>query len=395
MTLIGFQDSFHFLEPAFLYLLIPLAILFVLWLGITVIKRIKRPKRTYSSKYPLVGKIKLWGLFVVPAGVLMVLAMAKPSLNQDSFRVSRGGVEVILVIDRSISMRADDVKPTRLDIAKREAFNIESFLAEGDKTALFIFGKESHRKIYLSERFENTFGQMAKISFPDSLKGDALIWDSDFATMLENIYQSLDRQDSGDRDYLKHHYVSKKRSNRIVIIFSDGEDQFKKDKPTTPEEAKSRDDYIKRLNGALREFQKRGLKIYPVGIGTQKGVSWPSLLRGYKKGYARNDDYEEYLIKQWQNGISRIDKENLMFLARSTGATPGNNIWTVENGATTVKSYLNSVINSNRRTLLEFGQSENDQDLWQYCLIAAAVVLVLGILSYPVSGYFSRRRSKK
>lgn len=378
---------FNFNDPAFLYLLIPLFVLFILWLGTTITKLIKRPKRTHGSKYPLIGKTKLWGLYAILAGILMVLAMAKPTLNQGSFKASRGDIEVLLVVDRSISMRADDLKPSRLDIAKREASNIEPLLIEGDKAALFVFGRESHRKIYLSGRFENTFDRLARISFPESLKGDGLIWDSDFASMLENIYQSMDRQDSGDSDYLKKHYVPQKRSNRIVILFSDGEDQLKKDKPATQEETEYRNNYVKRLNSALAEFRKRGLKIYPVGIGTEKGVKWPSLLRGYKKG----EDYPEGLIEYWQKGVSRIDKENLTFLARSTGTEPGNNVWKVESGPTTVKSYLNMAIKSNRRVVLEFGQSESDQDLWQYFLIVAVGVLVLGILFYPVSGYFEKK----
>jgi len=384
------NDNFHFLDPAFLFLLIPLAVLFILWLAIIVIKLTKRPERTYGSRYPLIGKGKLWGLCALPAGVLMVLAMAKPTLNQGSLKASRGDIEVVLVIDRSISMRADDVKPTRLDIAKREAFNVEPLLLEGDKAALFVFGKESRRKMYLSGRFENTFEPLTKVSFPESLWGDALIWDSDFASMLEKIYQSMDRQDAFNEGYSGKKYVPKKRTNRIVILFSDGEDQFRKDKPTTPEEIKLKGDYTKRLNGALAEFRKRGLKIYPVGVGTQNGVKWPSLLRDYKK----IEDYPVYLAENWKNGISRIDKENLMFLAKSTGTQLGGNIWTVENSATTVKNYLSAAIGSNRRVMLEFSQSETDQDLWQYFLITAVGVFVLGILSYPVSGYLRRRKIK-
>ncbi len=378
----------QFLDPVFLYLLIPLAVMLVFWSGITAIKLAMRSKRTYGSKYPLIGKIKLWGLCAIPAGCLMVLAMAKPSLDQDSFKPSRGDIEVILVVDRSISMRADDIKPYRLDIAKREATNIESLLVEGDKIALFVFGRESHKKMYLSGRFENTFDRLAKVSFPNKLSGDGLIWDSDFASMLENIYQSMDRQDAYNDGYSGKKYTPQKRSNRIVIIFSDGEDQLKKDKPVTSEEVKAKDIYNKRLNNALAEFRKRGLKIYPIGIGTQSGVDWLSLLRGYKKG----EDYEEGLIQDWKNSVSRIDKENLMFLARSTGVGLGNNIWTVENSATTVKNYISTAIKSNRRVLFEFGHGENGQDLWQYFLLTAIGILVFGILSYPVSGYFKKKK---
>lgn len=394
--------SLRFLEPDFLYLLILLVILFVPWLGLTIIKLIKRPKKTYGSKYPLIGKIKLWGLFVIPAGVFMVLALAKPSLDQSSFKASQGDVEVILVVDRSISMRADDIKPSRLEIAKREAVNVESLLREGDKAALFIFGKESHRKIYLSGRFETTFDRLARISFPESLRGDGLIWDSDFASMLENIYQSMDRQDASAEGYTGKKYKPKKRSNRVVVIFSDGEDQIKIDKPTNTEEVKLRNRYLKRVEDALKEFKKRGLKIYPVGIGTQKGVEWISLLRGYDAGrYVQGDgstyyeagDYSEDLLKEWKNKFTRIDKKNMIFLSQSTGVEIGNKIWSIENSSTTVEDYLRQVVDSNRRTLLEFSQGEGDQDLWQYFLLSAVGILGLGILFYPVSGYFRKRKT--
>lgn len=383
--------SLHFAEPAFLYLLVPLVALFVVWLFIVIIKLAKRPKRTYGSKYPLIGKIKLWGLCAIPSGCLMVLAIARPSLDQGSVKAFRGDIEVILIVDRSISMRANDVKPSRLEIAKREAFGVEQFLKDGDKLSLFVFGKESHNKMYLSGRFENTFEPLARISFPESLAGDGLVWDSDFASLMEKIYQSMDRQDSGDRDYLKNHYVPQKRTNRIVIIFSDGEDQLKKEKPTTLQEIEEHDRYVRRLKSALAEFRKRGLKIYPVGIGTQKGVNWASLLRGYKKGEDYNED--ELVQQGWQKNTSRIDKENLMFLSQSTRVQLGSHIWTIENNATTVKNYLSTAINSNRRIMLEFGQSGNDQDLWQYFLLAAVGVLVLGIMFHPVSGYFGKKRN--
>ncbi|MBI2065107.1 MAG: VWA domain-containing protein [Candidatus Yanofskybacteria bacterium] len=392
MMIGDFMGGLHFLDPDFLYLLLPLCILFLLWLGITIAKIIKRPEKTYGSRYPLIGKIKLWGLFVVPAGIMMVLAMARPSLDRGILKASRGNIEVIIVIDRSISMRADDVKPTRLDIAVREASNIQSLLMEGDKAALFVFGKESHTKILLLERFEQAFDHLSEIQFPEGIKNDGLVWNSDFAAMLENIYRSMDRQDAyidgySSEDYSAKKYVPKKRSNRIVIIFSDGEDQFRKSKPTIQLEAERKNEYVKRFNSALAEFKKRGLKIYPVGIGTERGVKWLSLLRGYKKGI----DYEEELIQYWKNGISRINKENLRYLSRATGANIGTNIWTIENGTTVVKSYLGKVISSNRKSLLEFSRSDSDSDLWQLFLLIAAGFLILGIAFHPVQGYLSKR----
>ncbi|MDP3697893.1 MAG: VWA domain-containing protein [Candidatus Taylorbacteria bacterium] len=390
--LTDFRNNFSFLEPVFLYLLIPWAILFIFWLVTVFVKRRSRPAETYGSKYPLIGKVKLWGLFVIPAGALMVLALAKPYLAKDNVSFTRGDVEIVLVVDRSLSMRGDDIRESRLEIAKREALNIEAFLNESDKIALFVFGRESHRKIYLTRKHNTVFERVARISFPKpgNLKGDGLIWDSDFASMLENIYQSLDRQDMGVKKVSIARYVPQKKSNRIVILMSDGEDQFKRDKPTTIEDIQYKAKYLKRFDRALSEFRRRGIGIYPVGIGTAKGVQRPSLLRGYKE----KEDYPVGLLKSfdWRGQVSRLDKDNLSFLARSLGVELTGHIWTVENSSTTVRRYLRSVIDSNRRVLPEFGASDDERQLWQYFLLTAVGILAFGILSYPVSGYFRRNK---
>lgn len=384
------RNNFSFLEPVFLYLLIPWAVLFVFWLVTVFIKIRSRPAETYGSKYPLIGRVKLWGLFVIPAGILMVLALARPYSTKDNVSFSRGDVDIFLVVDRSISMRGGDIRESRLEIAKREALNIEFLLSESDRIALFVFGRESHRKIYLTRQHNTVFERVSRVSFPKpgNLKGDGLIWDSDFASMLENIYQSMDRQDMGVEKVSTARYVPKKKSNRIVILISDGEDQFKRDRPTTVEGIQYKADYLKRLDKALNEFRRRGIKIYPVGIGTTKGVSWLSLLRGYKE----KEDYPIGLIKDWQGKLSRLDKDNLSFLARSSEAELSGHVWTIEKGSTTVRSYLRSIIDSNRSVLPEFGASDDEHQLWQYFLLVAIGILVVGILTHPIKGYFRKNK---
>lgn len=380
------DNNLVFLEPNQLYLLVPIAILFLLWLLFVVLSLLNRSSSTFGSKYPLIGKLKLW-FFVTFAGGLMVLAMAKPTLSKGLIKPMRGDIEVIIVVDRSLSMRADDLKPTRLDIAVREAANIESLLKEEDKAALFVFGKEAHRKIYLSGKFANTFDRLAQITFPKSLKEDGVVFDSDFAALLEGIYHSIDKQDAYFENYKGKKYIPQKRSNRIVVIFSDGEDQNKKNQPQNDQEAKDLADYNQRLNKALAEFRKRGLKIYPVGIGTELGVKSITLLRNYQAG----EDYPESLLVSWQDDVTRINKNNLIFLARSAGVTMAelnSNVWKIEKSSTSVKDYLRVAVNSNRRPLPEFTQDTDIRDFRQYLLVASVLILFFGISTYPFSGYF-------
>src|SRR3989338_1689410 len=385
-------SNLTFQDPGYLYGFVLWAVLFFLWIVFTISKIKNRPEKTHGSVYPLIGKIKLWGLFALPALSLMILALAKPHIGKDGLGFSQGSVEIVVVVDRSISGRGNDVHESRLEIAKREALRIENFVNAGDKLALFVFGSESNLKTYLTESHNSVFQAIGRIAYPKSLKSDGLVWDSDFAAMLTKIYQSLDHQDS---EGVKGKFVPKKRTNRIVILFTDGEDQFRKSKPSTEEEKQEKTDYNKRLTNALSEFKRRGLKIYPVGIGTEKGVSWVSLLRGYKP----EEDYPKYLTDpadrslalSWIGKTSRLDKENLLFLARTTGVDPVGNIWTVERDSTTVRIYLNSVINANRDPLPSFTNTgNNEQPLWQYLLLLGMVFIGCGILTYPFRGYFRK-----
>ncbi|MBI3274346.1 MAG: hypothetical protein HYZ69_04345, partial [Candidatus Colwellbacteria bacterium] len=138
----------------------------------------------------------------------------------------------------------------------------------------------------------------------------------------------------------------------------------------------------------LAEYKKRGLKIYPVGVGTARGVKWLSLLRGYKKG----TDYPESieLDQNWRSQVSRLDKANLLGIANSTGVQLGGYDWTVESYQDRAQNYLERVIDSNRRPLAEFTEGENDQNLWQYCLLISVAFLFLGFATYPFRGYFRK-----
>ncbi|MBI3274325.1 MAG: VWA domain-containing protein, partial [Candidatus Colwellbacteria bacterium] len=262
-----------FSEPFFLYLLVPVTVAFLVWSAVAVFRIYSRPKISYGSKYPLLGKVKLWGLFVLPASVFMVLALAKPIMPGSSVRPSTGDIQVVLLLDSSISMRADDVKLSRLEIAKREISRMGAMLREGDKVALFTFGKSSNRKLYLTKDLETFFDQVERISFPTKLSNDESVWSTDFATALEHIYQSMDMQDSRGENYpAGRKYNPKKRDNRIVIIFSDGEDQMLNSMPANEQEIQQKAGYIDRRKKVLAEYKKRGLKIYPVGVGTSRGV---------------------------------------------------------------------------------------------------------------------------
>ena len=276
-----------------------------------------------------------------------------------------------------------------MEIAKREISNLEPLLREGDKIGLFVFGKASHIKLDLTKDFETFFDQVLRANFPENLFNDETAFFTSFITVLEHVYQSLDGQDAFNDGYAKGRpYNPKKRDNRIVVIFSDGEEQSLKFKPEALEEHMARTDYLKELPKVLAEYRKRGLKIYPVGIGTRKGASFLSLLKGYKKG----TDYTEELEKEWAGQVTRLDKANLSALAKATGVDLSEHDWTVESAQGNARNYLEYAMDFNRSLLFELNVEGDNEPLWQYCLLVSIIFLALGIATYPFSGYLRKTR---
>jgi len=386
----------NFAEPTFLYLLAPLAAICIIWLIIVVLGLFSRSEKTHGSKYPLVGKVKLWGLFVLPSAALMIVALARPSMSGTSVKPSSGDIQVVVLFDNSFSMKADDIKPSRIEVAKREILSLDSFLKEGDRIGLFTFGKDSDRRLYLTNDFGTFFGQVSEMGSFENIYNETF-FDTDFATALEHIYRSMDRQDASleGRQY-NQRYKPSKRSNRIVIIFSDGEDQLLVSKPENKDDADAKAKYVKKRSQVISEYRERGLKIYPVGIGTRNGVKWTSLLKGYKKLKYPEQNYLDIFLKvlekDWVGQVTRLERNNLADLAKSTGVELSSYDWTVENSQGNVRQYLGYIISSNRRPLLEISQDDDIQQLWQYCLLVAVGFLLVGTASYPFSGFLRKNR---
>lgn len=81
-------------------------------------------------------------LLRVPAMVLLLIALARPQTSYDEEKVTTEGIDIVLAIDVSTSMLAQDFKPNRLEAAKKEA---DEFIdgRPHDRIGLVVFAGES------------------------------------------------------------------------------------------------------------------------------------------------------------------------------------------------------------------------------------------------------------
>ena len=359
--LAAIEGSVEFANPEYLMVVPIAAILLVFGLLVFGLRYVLRPVRTHGSSYPLVGAIKFWFLLVFSL-VLVATAAARPFWIYGASSFKRGDVDVAVALDVSASMWIKDLSgQSRLQIAIREVLNLytQEILTPGDRVALFVFGTTAVRKVHLSSNAERFINQVGRISPPQTLSGDAFPWDTDIATAFEHVYSSIDNQDrfeSGDEDW-----APRRRSDRMVILLTDGD--FVGDREQTT-----------RLDQALAEFQRRGLAVYPLGIGSPIATDLDQVLLDYVPGL----DYDFTLVADLEGLRTRLQSEGLAMVEQRTGGKS----FTVDSAGISAAPFLRNAVNSHRAISFQLIPADDRQEVWQWVLALAVLTFVLAILFY-------------
>lgn len=143
------MDSFRFAHPEYFYALLVIPVLVVLFI-ISRIVRNKSLKRfgdkdlvvqlmpSVSTGRPLL-KFFLWMLVIA----LTITALAQPQFGSKLQTSKKKGIEIIIALDVSNSMKAEDIKPNRLERAKRAIAQLTERL-QNDKIGLIVFAGQAY-----------------------------------------------------------------------------------------------------------------------------------------------------------------------------------------------------------------------------------------------------------
>jgi Ca-activated chloride channel homolog len=175
------------------------------------------------------------GLFLCAVS-LLILALARPQWGVRVEPVTRHGVDILVALDVSLSMRAEDVTPSRLDVARAFIADLARRL-EGNRIGLIGFAGTAFVHCPL------TLDTSALLLFLDGLDpGSAPDPGSSLAEAIDVGLEALPAAAQGDR---------------VLVLVSDGEDL------SGGEEA------------AARRASSRGVAVYAVGVGTPAGGPIP------------------------------------------------------------------------------------------------------------------------
>ena len=170
------------------------------------------------------------------SAVFLIFSASGPQIGTSLQEVERRGVDILVALDISSSMKAEDVKPNRLEKAKFEIGRLVSQL-KGDRIGLVVFAGTSHLYLPLTGDYD------AARLFVNAV--DTEMIRTQGTSMSEALYTALNA------------FPEEEQKHRLLILMSDGEDQ----------EGKAVE--------VAKELNAQGVVIHTVGVGTAAGSLIP------------------------------------------------------------------------------------------------------------------------
>lgn len=140
--------------PYILMLLIIFILIWVIWRVRTRSTKSNNNGLSDRLKERIDSKKQLWKRrFRVYSLIFLIIAAAGPLIGTRIKPVERKGIDLIFAVDVSVSMNAEDVKPTRLEKAKYEISQVIQKL-KGDRVGIIVFAGSAHYFLPLTGDYE-------------------------------------------------------------------------------------------------------------------------------------------------------------------------------------------------------------------------------------------------
>jgi Ca-activated chloride channel family protein len=262
-------------------------------------------------------KFTLWLL----AFVFFVLGLSRPQLGARVREITKKGAEIIIALDVSNSMLAQDFSPNRLENAKRAIARLTEQLGS-DRIGLIVFAGDAFIQLPITSDYVSAKLFLSSISPEIVPRQGTAIGQAITVAMRSFSLQS--------------------EKSRAVIVISDGENHD--------------DDPVE----AAKLAAQAGIKVYSVGIGSPNGSPIPAPGGGMMK------DRDGNMV------VTRLDEQTLQSIA-----TAGNGVYV---RATSVNLGLGDIINDIRKMEKQEMSSivyEDFNEQYHYFFIIALVLLLL------------------
>jgi Ca-activated chloride channel homolog len=266
------MQLFRFANEDYLYLLLLIPVIILLWILNEYRKRraLKRFGNIDLVKklIPELSKTRpvLKFILQISAISLAIIMLARPQFGSKIEEVKRQGVEVILALDVSNSMLAEDIQPNRLERAKQAISRLVENL-DNDKIGLIVFAGDAYTQIPMTTDYISAKMFLSTIG-PEMVAKQGTAIGSAIELGMRSFTPGTGR-------------------SRALIIITDGENH--------------EDDPVAKA----KEASSAGIIIHTIGIGSTEGVPI-ALSAGGKKDYMKDTDGNTVISKLDENILKDI-----------------------------------------------------------------------------------------
>ncbi len=327
------MEMFRFAHIEYLYALAIIPVLILLF----ILTRINRNKAlaafgqkdimeqlmpNVSKRRPII-KFIIW-MIAISA---IIIAIARPQFGSKLKTVKREGVELVIALDVSNSMMAQDIEPNRLERAKRAISRLIDNLSD-DKIGLIVFAGDAYTQLPITTDYAS-----AKL-FLNAVTTDIVPRQGTAIGAAINL--------------AKNSFSPQFEGNKAIVIITDGENH--------------EDDAV----GAATEAAENGIIVHTIGMGLPQGAPIPISSNGQQ-------DYRK--DKSGQVVITKLDEEMLQQIAAA-----GEGIYVRANNAQVGLNTLFTEINKMEEAELESQVYSEYEEQYQWFLGFALLLILVDFL---------------
>lgn len=285
------MEIFRFANSIYLYGLIIIPVLIFLFI-LTRIRRKKLLKKfgqekimeelmPNASKNRPVFKFVLYMLAITS----IILGLARPQFGSKLKTEKRKGVELMIALDVSNSMLAEDIQPNRLERSKRAIIRLVDKL-NSDKIGLIVFAGNAYTQIPITTDYEYTKLFLESIS--------------------TNIVPKQGTAIGSAIDMAISSFNPKFKGNKAIIVITDGENH--------------EDNAVEIASSA----SEQGITVHTIGMGLPDGAPIPIYTNG-QKGYRKDKNGQVVVTKLNEKMLQEIAAAGKGIYVRANNAEVGLN----------------------------------------------------------------------
>lgn len=198
----------------------------------------------------------------------IIIAIARPQTGSKMEKTKRKGVELMILLDVSNSMLAQDIKPNRLERAKQAIGKLIEKL-ENDRIGIVVFAGKPYTQLPITSDF------VAAKMFTSTITTDMIpTQGTAIGSAIETALNSFS--------------INDKTRNKAIVIISDGENH--------------EDDAVE----SAKEASERGIYIHTIGMGLPTGTPIPIFKNGIAAGFKLDADGNTVVTKLNETMLQEI-----------------------------------------------------------------------------------------